>query len=276
MLKWFAMTDQDEVLADAGPEPAQVAKLDLSKYGTAELVGGLTELISVPRMFLRIVKFAGLIGLLAFVACCLIFAYSEVSLVPWLTVCAYSLVVGVLLGVILGFLRVIAHAILNIESVLRIGLQITGEAATDYEQLQSGEMQLPSGGELVEQVFSEVVSPALEKAVARAFGILGKPLLWFYRLTVRSSVRYMLKRVRRRIVSDEKQQVLTDGALSGLGTLAKYSDTITAFTSSALKIVTKTGRTIRFWVMFPLYALFTAALLLATLPILLVRYFAAG
>jgi hypothetical protein len=270
------MNDQNDHLADGDPEQAQVARLDLSKYRTSELVGQLTELISVPKMFLRVGSFAILLGILAIVACCLIFAYSEVNLIPWLTVCAYSLVIGLLLGVILGFLRVLARGMQNIEAVLRIGLEITGEAATDYEQLQTGEMQLPSGGELIEQVFREVVSPALEKAVANAFGILGRPLLWFYRLTIRSSVNYLLARVRRKVTRAEHEQVVADKAVSGLGVIAKYSDRITAVTEIALSIITKTGRTIRFFVMFPLYALFLAALLLATLPILLVRYFAAG
>jgi hypothetical protein len=186
------------------------------------------------------------------------------------------LTAGVIFGLILGVLRIINSAMKNIESILTIVLEITGKAATEYEQIQAGTIRLPSGGELVEQVYDNIVLPVMERAVARTFGVLGTPLLWTYRRTIGSAVRYLVKRVNCAKTATEGEQDLVQDARSGLAAIAKYSETIKTYTSSASEFVGNIGRKIRLYTILPMYILFFASLSLATIPILLIRYFAGG
>jgi len=250
-----------------------LGKIDLSKYQTSELSEKLVDLLSVPGAFRRIVKTAAFTAILTIVACFLIREYSDLTLVPLLVVCAYSLVLGALFGLLLGVLRVIATAMTNIESVLKIILAITGKVAGDYEQIQSGKVQLPSGGELVEKVYEGVVFPVIERAISGAFGFLGVPLLWTYNRTIGFAVRRLVKLVNRINVSRGDEQNLTQNVESGMANISKYSETITAYTSKAAELVGSSARKVRFYGMAPMYALFVLFLAVATLPILLVWYF---
>ncbi len=161
-------------------------------------------------------------------------------------------------------------------SILSIVLETTGKVATDYEQLHTGKMRMPSGGELVEQVYDGVVFPVMERVVAKAFGFVGGPILWTYRRTVGLAVRTLVKRVNSKVTNVEQEQDIATSAKEGLAAIAKYSDTINTYTSSAAQYVEGVGSTIRFYAMLPLYVLFAISLALATIPILVVRFVVAG
>jgi len=267
---------KDKPAFDGESSIEKTAKLDLAQYRTGDLVERLTELISVPKALRKVIATTLLFSSLCVFACFLISYFSELTRLPWLAICAYSLVAGFILGAILGILRIASTALLNVESILGIVLEITRAAATDYEKIQAGEVRMPSGGELVEQVYRDVVSPAIEQAIAGAFGFLGKPLLWTYHRTIGSAVRFMIGRVKRRQLTDQQEQRVSNQAEAGLSTIAAYSETIASYTSSASKIVEDIGNKIRFYAMLPMYVLFSVALLLATIPVLVVWYFATG
>jgi len=66
------------------------------------------------------------------------------------------------------------------------------------------------------------------------------------------------------------------GVEAGVETAAKYSTKIKAFTEPAARHVETTGKILRRFVMLPLYAVYIAALLLTTVPVVLIWYFATG
>jgi hypothetical protein len=261
---------------ESGDSSAPVAKLDLSKYRTGELAQQIAELISIPKVFWKIAKATVLVGLLLTVACILVFMYSQITLAPWLVVCGYALIAGGLLGFMLGVLHVLSNSLRTIGGVLTIVLEITGKAAGDYDQLQAGAARLPSGGELFEQVYEDVILPMIEKSVARLFGILGTPLLWGYRWTIGPAVRYVVRRVRRSRLTQQEERDMEAAAASGLASASAYAEQITRFTTVASRVIEKTGRAMRWFLMVPLYVLFVLALWVAVVPIVIVRLFVAG
>ena len=264
---------ESEAVTDSSIEPPPGGQIDFTKYQTAALAERLTELLSVPGALRRIAETTFLVLILTAFVCSLIFTFSEITLLPGLVLSAYSLVAGFFLGLLLGLLRILSKTLHNIESILALVLEVTGKVATDYEQVQTGKSQLPSGGELVEQVYTGVVLPALEKVVANLFGPLSTPLLWLYRRTIGSAVHYVVKRVAAIQITSESAQLLKEKTKSGLASVSNYSETITNYTASAMQVVNNIGRKIRFYAMLPTYALFILALVLATAPILVVRYF---
>lgn len=259
-------------MTDSSIEPPPSEQIDFTKYQTAALAERLTELLSVPGAVRSVLRTAFFVLPLTLFACCLIVIYSEMAFLPSLAVCAYSLVVGFCLGLLLGILRIISRTLLNIESILALLLEITGKVAIDYEHIQTGKSQLPSGGELVEQVYTGVVLPSLKKVVANLFGPLSTLLLWVYRRTIGSAVHYVVKRAASIQVTSDSVQMLKEKTKSGLASASNYSETITNYITSAMQVVNHIGSKIRFYAMAPTYALFILALTLATLPILVVRY----
>ncbi|WP_425397635.1 hypothetical protein [Aeoliella sp.] len=241
-------------------------QLDLSKYRTDALVDHLVELISVPGAIRKVVATAAVAGLLTAVACGLIRSYSELSTLPWLVVSAYSLAASVALGVLLGVLRVVRTALGNIQSLLGQGLEITRRAASDYQQLGAGELELPTGEELFEQVHSRVLMPAVERAVSRVFGFLASPLLWVYRRTIGSAVSLVIKRASRSPDVAAQHERIEQMTHSTLGQLSGYSDAVETFTTSASQVVERVGTRLRLFAMLPLWALFAVAAVLACAP----------
>jgi hypothetical protein len=250
--------------------------LDLTKYRAGELAERLTELISVPKVFGKLAKATVVVGLLVVLVCVLVFVDSGITLTSWLLVGGYALIAGALLGFLLGVLHIISTSLRTIGAVLLLMLDITGKAATDYEQLQTGEARLPTGGELFEQVYEDVVLPVIEKSVAGALGILGTPLLGVYRWTIGPAVRYVVKRVGRARLTANEERLVEAGTVTGLASISAYSERIKRFTSAASDVIAKIGSTMRIGLMLPLYFIFVTALVLAILPILVARYFVAG
>ncbi len=144
----------------------------------------------------------------------------------------------------------------------------------DYEQLQLGKTRLPPAGVLVEQVYQGVMLPVIERAVAKAFGLLEKPVLYTYRRTVGTSIRYLVKRMSRTQTTTDDGADVARHAAGGLAAIAKYSDTIRTYTSTAAELAGRIGVRTRCCVMVPTYALFAASLATASIPILLAVYFA--
>lgn len=247
-------------------------QLDFAKYQTGELAEQIVKLVSVPRAFFKVMKSVLLCMLLAAAACYLIYSTADVSHAMFVTVCVYCLCVGAFLGALWGILGVVATVMRSIESILRITLAITGQVATDYEQLQTGQSQMPSGGELVEMVYGKVVMPVIEGVVAKSFGLLGTPLLWIYRRTIGSSVRFLIKRVGRSSMSEEKQEAVHQVAVAGTKDVAVYSEKINRYTDRALTVVSVAGRAIRGFVMRPIYIAFIVCLTIVTIPVWLVCY----
>lgn len=244
-------------------------RLDLSKYRTRELVEHLTELISVPAAILTVIM------------CCIAISSIAASFSAWLVwddeiaksikagIAFYSAICGAILGIGMGILRAFSRAIFNVEGVLRIILDTTLQAAHDYERLQSGSAIMPTSSQLIEQVHSEVISPAVEESVSAGLGVIGSPIVWMYRWTVRSAVNSLVRRVASRPVADDGY--IANKTESGLRVVAKYSRRIERTVTVAGNFVAAISRNTRFVTLTPLYAVYLIAVLVACTPILLIH-----
>jgi len=130
---------------------------------------------------------------------------------------------------------------------------------------------MPSGAELVAQVYEGAVLPALEQAVGSVFSIFGTPILWMYRRTIGSSVRYLIKKVEPPPLTTEQDARIQHGLEQGIAKTAKYSVQIQKYTSRATKVVSSVGGGLRIYIMRPLFLLYSGLLLVAALPIVLYR-----
>lgn len=251
-------------------------KLDLSRYRTGGLVGNLVELISVPHALRRVVVVTLYLTTAVCFAIGVIFYQATLSGIGWLVLCAYSLIAGFGLGILLGFLRVLSRALVSIEELLKITLKITESAADDYANLQSGATRMPSAGELVEQVYEEVLLPTMEEAVSEAFGFIGRPILWLYRRSIGAAVRYVIKKMARFSMTQEQAVATVEETKQHIETLAKYPEYIRDYTKRAAELVHRVSRKIRFYATLPLYIAFFLCLFMASVPILVLRFFATG
>ncbi len=104
-----------------------------------------------------------------------------------------------------------------------------------------------------------------------AFSIFGTPILWMYRRTIGSSVRYLIKKVEPPPLTTEQDTRLQNGLEQGIATTAKYSVQIQKYTSRATQVVARVGGGLRIYIMCPLFFLYSGLLLVAALPIVLYR-----
>lgn len=264
--------------ADSEPSTAESpaispAKFDFAKYRSDELAESLAELISVPGRFLKVIRTTAVAIVLAVIACYLIRTWSELSLIPFLLVCAYSLVISVWLGVNLGVLRVISTALQNIESILKIVLEKTVEVAQDYDRTRSGELELPTCGELVELVYREVLVPVLERVVSRSFYFLAKPIRWCYRRTIGAALHKLVSRANRSSTSRAQEQESAAAVAVEPESSESYVERVVRFTSRALDIATNLGRRLRTLAMLPLYIALGVSLTIAAIPVVVTVYY---
>lgn len=254
-------------------DESAVEKIDLSKYRSAELVGNFVELISIPKAATKI--FLSMLAVIALVALlfCGLYLYSGIAIGWWVLLVVYGLIVGGVGGLLCGILRVIHQALNNIESILAIVLKITSQAADDYGDLSTGSRRMPSGGELMEQAYEEIILPSLEEAVGKAFGFLRRPMLWAYRRTIGSAVRFVIKKTNRAALEESPGKVdeIESQAKTVLSKTARYSDSIKAYTTKASSIVQSIGSKIRFFAMSPFYVLLAVGFATAALPVFIMR-----
>lgn len=258
---------KDEPSSDAKSRAGQLPAIDLAAYRTGDFAERLGALFSVPEALRKVLSSTVFLAALFFAVCVLAQRYFNAAWLPLLASCAYALLIGIVLGMGLGFVRVVAAALQNIEAILDIVLEITGKVAGDYDRIQAGAARLPTGGELVERVYEGVAIPVMHGAVTKPLGVLGPPLIWVYRRTIGSAVRSLIRRVNRSAERRRAEMQLEQAAAAGVVSIAKYSETINAYTNTAMRIVSSIGGTIRWFALLPLYITFTLVIVLAIVPL---------
>ena len=250
-------------------------KINLADYRTTDLTERVAALLSIPEAFRKVCTSVLIVGMIAIVGCAVLRISTGISWLPLIGIGLYCMPASVFCGVLLGILRVMWRALSNIESVLQIVLDITRRVADDYGQLKAGQAQLPSGAELVEQVYDQVLLPVMESAVSSAFSLLGKPLLFVYRYTVGQAVRRLIKAVNRAKTTPETEDNVQQSAETALATGAKYSEKIAAYTKTASEFVNKVARPIWRYVMVPACLLYGLTVVMTSLPAVLIWHMTA-
>ena len=243
-------------------------EFDLASYRSEELVSHLVDVVSVPGAIRKVLSTAVAVVLLGAVACGLLRSATEFAMLPWLAASFYTLLICVVLGIALGLLRVVRAAMAGVQGVLETSLHITARAASDYQQLGTGQLKLPSGQQLFAQVHEQVLEPSLERAVSRSFGVLATPLLWLYRRSIGTAVGWVIRHAQ----VERHHEYIEDLTQSTLGTLAGYAEATAAFTTAASGQVERVGDRLRFYAMLPMWMFLVVASAIAVLPLALFIY----
>ena len=248
-------------------------RFDLSQYKTPELFEEIAGLLNIKGAFIKVAVGFLIAAIGAAVAIWLILHYSELTVVPSLVLCGYALVVSVVAAVAVSLLRIAIGAMNNIDSILKLVIRLTDQAAADQQKIHSGEMQMLSGPKLSRRIFDEVVSVGIDKVVSSSLGFLATPVKWIYRKTVGVMVNRFLRRASVSADSDAGPSQL------GLKTVAKvaaHSDRIKRYTQGASKLVGGTAKVARFFLLGPMFVLLGLALLVASIPVIWIVLWSRG
>ena len=250
---------------------ADVQDLDLSKYKSAELAENILEIVSIPGLFWQIAKTACLAIFIAVVAAIVVRTFAIAEGLTFFLITAYSIVLAVVFGVALGVLRVIHRNLINVDEILDHLLKISGYAVDDLSSLRSGQQQIPPGDVVLSKVYDDVIMPTVETVVSESLGIVGKPILWIYRRTLGSAVRYVIKRTAISKATPEELEKLRTGVADSVNALASDKTFETnLWLKRARDIVDSVGKGLQNYAMRPLFFVFIGFLILALAPIIAV------
>ena len=248
-------------------------KFDFSKYRSRDIVNKLAEILNIRGSLANVISTAAYLVLVLFaVFIAFWILVSDLALLEVAFLSIFILLVGIVLGVPLGLLRVVHKSLANIEGVLTILLDSSNHAALDFAAMRSGDVEIPSGKEIVTGMYEQVIMPSVEEVVSEAFGFLGKPILWMYRKTIGGAVSRLLIAARvkedgvidQRVSFEELNTPEVDQAVQALSDRAKPA---LRFIASANSIVTSIAGGLRSYAIRPLYFVFWCLLLLALSPV---------
>ena len=243
-------------------------ELDLSKYKSAELAENILEIVSIPDLFMQIAKTAFVAVFIAVAVACTMWVFAIAEGLTLFLVTAYAIALAVVFGIVLGILRVVRNSLINVDEVLDHLLKISGFAVDDLSALHSGTQRIPSGDVVLSKVYDDVIMPTVETVVSDSFGFFGKPILWFYRRTIGSAVRYVIKRTATSKVSPEDLETLRTGVVESVTALANDDTSETRlYIARAQRIVDSVGNGLQSYAIRPLLIALTTLLIFALIPI---------
>ena len=259
-------------MPDTANSTNSASEFDLSKYRTAELVENVTEIINVPGGIWEVFKTAAFATVLVAILLVVIRMLGIATGAEWFLISIYSIVVAIAYGFLLGLLRVVYGCLINVDEVLKQILDISDLATDDVAALNSGQKQLPPGNILISKVYDDVVMPTLETVVAESLGLLGKPVLWIYRRTIGSAVRYVIKRSALKNKSPKALEKLQHETKQTLTDIADSNEETKSYIKRARDIVSTIGTGLRNFAIRPLFVIYVVLLVLALLPIIAILF----
>ena len=242
-------------------------KIDFSKYGTETFAANLVELISIPKALSETFKTTVVAVAFVQVISLCILAFSDLPGLEWFTLTLYAFVTSVILGFLLGVLRLIRRSFSNVEAILVFVIDIADQASLDISRLGTGNVRVPTAGELIDDAFEEVVWPMVEQTAAATFGPLSRPLLWFYRRTLGPGVQRLVKRLNIEVQNDGAAAKL-DSKVEPAEDASARIEAIRNQLSKARTFVGKVASTLQSLALRPLYFAYTVALVAAISPFL--------
>lgn len=267
-----------DVIESSQPTDA-IEEIDFAKYRTPELVKTITELLSVGEKAGQVAICSVLVSL-ALVILFLILAFKSTPLLIVVVLVGYLLPAGWTAGLFLGLAEVVRRSMDGLLSIVDLLLEETANIANDVRNLRGGTQRLPEIGVLVDKVYHHVVYPVIREVVLGSLGIIGRPILWIYRL----SLDRMVKIVIRRFIPDSPADLaeakgelaVTRQAVEVASGIEASEDKITQRLNWTRQKVKTIGGWFKLMIAGPCYLLFAVVLLLAIIPVLITCYFASG
>lgn len=240
-------------------------EIDFARYRKPELAERIGSLFDLPRGVKTYLKWGSFAVLIALVA--ILFTFHDHVDLPWLLVLlAYGGLVGIVLGIALATLICLNRALKTIADILGIAFEVATQVSQDTKDVRGGTKKMPSRGEVLQGVVSQVILPILEEVLVRGF-FLGRVLLPVYRWTLAKAVS--------RICRDKSSEIeTTDEDVAGheenLEQIEASSEKAAGWFAARREKISGVACTIRRLVLTPLAILFVLAVLLATIPLLIV------
>ena len=255
------------------PTSGPTKKFDFSKYRSREIVDKLSEVLNIRGSFVNVIRTASCLEftlLVVFVVVCVLIA--DLAFLEMALLSVLILLVGIVLGVTLGLLRVVHQSLANIEGVMAILLDSSKLAALDFAAMRSGDVEIPSGKEIVTGMYEQVIMPSIEEVVSEGFGFLGTPILWMYRKTIGGAVNRLLiaSHVKEHGITDERTsaaELNTEEVDQAVQALSDESKPALRYIDSAKQVVASIAGGLRSYAIRPLYFVFWCLLILALSPV---------
>jgi hypothetical protein len=248
------------------------AKVNLSRYKTNELVQKVAEILSVPESVRTVLKTTLFAIVFLVTANSMLYATANRALIPWLLSTMYALAAAILFGFVLGLIRVAGLLVSRVENLLQLTLETSRAVVKDFPAIRSGAKRMPTAAEIVEHVYDGVILPAIETSVAKSFGIIGAPLLWIYRRTIGSSVRFLLTRMKTAPPTDDQPNELVPRTMGLMQDVADNAARIEVALTNALGYTDYASKVLRRILLYPLQVVFVLFALLALVPLGLCWY----
>ncbi len=252
------------------------SQIDLSKYRTPELIGKLTEILSLGGAFVGLLLTLGIVVFLI-EALLIWMVYDHVDQTWLIGIAIWGFLSGVVSGFALGFARLVHGGLKNLASVLELMLNMVEMAAGDFENLKSGQHR-PTVAELTAAMHQQVFEPCLLIVLEKSLGWFAGPVKWFYKSSLGRAVALLLMRLDgadTTVEPDNKGMELTPETYEKtLAVASKYSGLVKAVLRPAHAAVSGFGFVFRWVVVWPLYAFFFSCLAGSIIPVVLIRFFA--
>ncbi len=261
------------------PVASKRAKIDFAKYRSDELLNAVLDLVDIRGIYVNAIVKILLGALLLGAIGGLAFWFRVQTIWVWIPVVAFCVFAGGFAGGIFGIAEVIRKSLDNMLQVVGLMLEVTKTIARDVASVSDGETEMPTARELVNGVYTEVMLPMVEQAVAEKLGCLGTPVLFLYRLTLGRVMKFVIK-----VMPDRAVEMLEDGnsvedtggqIMSRLKGIAAYEDRITSVLEWTQEKVKGLGGGFRNFVMLPCYIL-VAGVFLAVMIVLTLLWFLVG
>lgn len=251
----------------------QKTEIDFSRYRTPELIETISNIISLPGAFKSIFYWAfyGLLGLVFIVGVVLWFSGKSNLFITGLAE-LYSVPAGTVGGIAVGCAEFVRRSLNNMQNLVNLLLETIAQVTTDVNALSTGEKELPPPRDLAHDVYEQVMLQALREACSGVFGFLGRPVYWFYHLTLNQLVRIAINRV----VTDKKIESppkLLTSTLTTVGSVGKEDGMIVSslrWTQGKLDFL---AGWIKLLVMIPCYIVLSGVISLIVAPLVLIWWF---
>jgi|GEM_PF-4698649 len=183
----------------------QPETLDLSHYVDDKLVDRVLDMFGTPAQVMDLLKcvfwFAFLVPIAAFLY---LKATGVVGIWSWVAL-VYAGLAGLFLGTIAAALWFARSIVAKSLALATLTAERSRLAVSDMRKVESGTMVVPSSGQLVVQMYEQVILPTLEHVIGEKFTYLKTPVLFLYRNSIGRIIRFALARLVVGVTSEERK-----------------------------------------------------------------------
>jgi len=238
-------------------------EIDLSKYATKEVTNEVLELIRIFEILKKIilsvvigVVFTVLIPYLLFPS------FREQSFIEvWLP---WSGVTGLIAGIIIAPAHFCSRLIKSLTGILQLLANTLKIVVVDMKSVESGELVLPSAGQLLQAGTRDIIFPIVEDAIEDVVPWFATPLIWIYKMGLGRMIKFGVARIPFEKFQDEHHNALAEAEFQrSAENIARHSEDISQGLTAFQNSLSKIGRGLIILVTIPSYILSLVTILVS-------------